>query len=66
MSTKEQVWTKNEMYQEMLSRYGEAELDESGNPKHFLAKVEIDPAKFGAGLPADRSRVAGWRALCGL
>lgn len=32
----------------MLSRYGEAELDESGNPKHFLAKVEIDPAKFGA------------------
>ena len=48
MSTKEQVWTKNEMYQEMLSRYGEAELDESGNPKHFLAKVEIDPAKFGA------------------
>ena len=40
--------TKNEMYQEMLSRYGEAELDESGNPKHFLAKAEIDPAKFGA------------------
>lgn len=47
MSTKEQVWTKEEMYREMLARYGVEETDANGNPLSFSARADIDPCKFG-------------------
>lgn len=47
MSTREQAWTKEEMYREMLARYGADDTDEQGRPLVFTARADVEPGRFG-------------------
>ena len=47
MSTREQAFTKEEMYREMLARYGAEDTDDQGRPLTFTVRSDVDPGSFG-------------------
>ena len=47
MSTSGQAWTKEEMYREMLARYGADDTDGHGRPLTFTVRADVEPGKFG-------------------